>query len=162
MANYKWYKYSPLLLVLALTLNTRPAVAAVDPPGQVTTIVTRAPASATLVAVAAGVVINSGQLVLDKATECAVFADNSLGGATRALLVNYLADDGTTIVFQVSNTVAIAGRGVTILGRSVNAIAVPTGAVIVPVPPSRFMSFQLVAGGAAAGSLQWTCRSPLP
>lgn len=158
------FKRSALILgLLAIcTLNPGPARADAGPPGQVTTIVKRAPASATLVAVAAGAVINSGTLTLDNTTECAVFADNSLGGATRVLNVNYLADDGTTIVFQATNTVAIAGRGVTILGRSVNAIAVPTGAVIVPIPPSKFMSFQLAAGGAAAGSLQWTCRAPLP
>lgn len=147
-----------LLVLGAYALfDTRPA-SAQTPPGQVSTIVKRAPASATLVAVAAGAVINSGTQTLDTAVECSVYADNSLGGSARTLNINFLADDGTTIVYQQAITVALATRGVAVIARSVAAAAVPTGFTLLPTPPSKFMSFQLSAAGAAAGSLQWTCR----
>lgn len=152
------------ILAVGLFLTTD-AQAQASPPGQYSTIVVKSgisfgPVGSTtpLVGVAAGAVITGPVLNLQNTTTCSVFADNSAGGATRALNVNYLADDGTTIVFQSSTTVAIAGRSAVVLGASVAAGTLPTGVVILPVPPSKFMSFQLAAGGAAAGSLQWTCR----
>lgn len=146
------------ILAFALFAIDAPARADSSPGGQYSTLVRVAPNSATLIAVAAGAVINSGAIDVSAATECTVIADNSAGGATRALVVNFLAADKTTVVFSASNTVAIAGRGATVIGPSVAAASVPTGMVIVPTGPSPFMSFSLAAAGAAAGTLQWFCR----
>lgn len=108
--------------------------------------------------VAAGAIIQTAVLDLSNVNECVAYADNSAGGATRALNANCIADDGTTTVFSVSNTVAIAGRGLTSWGKTVSAATLPTGVVVLPGATCKKMQFTLVAGGAAAGTLAVDCR----
>lgn len=110
-----------------------------------------------LLGVAGGVVINSGVQKLDNVQECTVYADNSAGGSTRALNINFLGPDQSTIVYQQAITVAIAGRALVPITPS-SAGTPPTGVTVIPTRPAMFMSFQLAAGGAAAGSLAWYCR----
>lgn len=111
--------------------------------------------------IAAGAVINcpvtlAGQL--DTVSECWFIADNSAGGATRALTVSWVASDGTTTLFQASNTVAIAGRGMTIVSPTAGTASLPTGVVVVPATTGKRMSASLAAAGAAAGSLAYYCQ----
>jgi hypothetical protein len=108
--------------------------------------------------VAAGAVIQTAVFDLSNVTECIAYADNSGGAATRALNADCIGADGTTVIFRVANTVAIAGRGLTAWGSSVAAAAAPTGVVIVPGGTCKKMQFTLAAAGAAAGSLAVDCR----
>lgn len=108
--------------------------------------------------VAAGAVIQTAVLELSNVNSCIAYADNSAGGATRALNADCLADDGTTVVFRAVNTVGIAGRGLTAWGSSVAAAAVPAGMVVVPGGTCKKMQFTLAAAGAAAGTLAVDCR----
>lgn len=108
--------------------------------------------------VAAGAVIQTAVLDLSNVTECIAYADNSLGGATRALTADCIGADGTTIIYRVSNTVGIASRGLTAWGSSVAAAAAPAGTTIQPGATCKKMQFTLAAAGAAAGSLAVDCR----
>lgn len=115
------------------------------------------PAGASLIAVAAGAVINSGTLTFLYADECTVLADNSLGGSARTLNINFIAPDGTTIIYQQAVTVAIATRAMVVISPS-SAGTPPTGVTVIPTKVGPTMAFQLAAAGAAAGSLSWYCR----
>jgi hypothetical protein len=108
--------------------------------------------------VAAGALIQTAVFDLANVSECVAYADNSAGGSTRALNVDCMADDGTTVVFRAVNTVAIAGRGLTAWGSSVASASLPTGVVIVPGGTCKKMQFALAAAGAAAGTLGVDCR----
>lgn len=114
-------------------------------------------AGASLVAVAAGAVINSGTLTLLYADECTVMADNSAGGSTRTLNINFLAPDGTTIIYQQAVSLLTLTRAMVVISPSA-AGTPPTGVTVIPTKVAPIMSFQLSAAGAAAGSLSWYCR----
>lgn len=122
-----------------------------------TTDITKTSTAATL-AVAAGAVITGPVLDLYTSNECTVFADNSAGGSTRNLVINFLGADQTTIVYQQSIAITTGLRAVAVIAPSVAAAAVPTGFTLLPTKTGRFMSFSLSAAGAAAGSLAWVCR----
>lgn len=109
-------------------------------------------------AVAAGALIDSGVLDMNTSTECTVFADNSAGGSTRNLIINFLGNDQTTIVYQQSIALTTTTRGMAVISNAVAAAAVPTGFTILPTKVTRYMQFQLSSAGAAAGSLNWACR----
>lgn len=108
--------------------------------------------------VATGAIIQSPVLDLSNVNECIAYADNSAGGSTRALTADCMGADGTTVIFRVSNTVAISGRGLITWGRSVSAASAPTGVTIQPSPTCKKMQFTLASAGAAAGSLAIDCR----
>jgi hypothetical protein len=108
--------------------------------------------------VAAGAIIQSPVLKLENVSECVATADNSAGGSTRALNVDWMGVDGTTIVFRAANTVAIAGRGLTTVSATAATASLPTGVVAIPAATTRRMQFTLAAAGAAAGSLMVDCR----
>lgn len=112
--------------------------------------------------VAAGAQVQSPVLVMGNSSsgcnELSVVADNSGGAATRALNVDWLGSDGTTILFRASLTVAIAGRGMVVVAQNASAATQPTGVLVVPAQPGLKMQATLAAGGAAAGSLAVYCR----
>jgi hypothetical protein len=112
--------------------------------------------------VAAGAIIQSPVLVLGNSSagceELVAVADNSGGAATRALTLDWLGSDGTTILFRASTTIAIAGRGFISVSRSASGAAAPSGSAVIPAMPGLRMQATLAAAGAAAGSLAVYCR----
>ena len=107
--------------------------------------------------VAAGVSITSPVFTLNNCDDLEAVADNSLGGATRALTLSWLGSDGATILYQRSVTVAIGGRVAVNVSRIASAAATG-GETVIPVAPGYRMQMALAAGGAAAGSLAVYCR----
>jgi hypothetical protein len=108
--------------------------------------------------VAAGAIIQTAVLDLSNVSECAVYADNSGGGSTRALNADCIGDDGTTVVFRGSASLTTGTRGAVLWGNSVSAAALPAVTTIVPGGTCKKMQFTLAAAGAAAGTLQVECR----
>lgn len=108
--------------------------------------------------VAAGAVINSPVLSLDNTDECEVIADNSLGGSTRNILVTWLGQDGTTVLYQQTVALLTTTRGIVNVSSNGSTASLPSGVTVLPVPTGRKMSFSLSSAGAAAGSLAVYCR----
>lgn len=111
--------------------------------------------------VAAGAVINCTATpagAMDTVSECWFIADNSAGGATRALTVNWLASDGTTVLYSAAQTVGIALRAMTIVSPTATTASLPTGVVVIPATVGKRMSASLAAAGSAAGSLAYYCQ----
>jgi hypothetical protein len=91
-------KSSPAVITQAITAS-RDAQAITVPYAQTPRIARYNEAG---INVAAGAVINSAVLDLSNVSECTVIADNSGGGVARNLVANWLASDGTTVVYQFS------------------------------------------------------------
>lgn len=109
--------------------------------------------------VAAGAVITSPVLRTDFSTECVVVADNSAGGSSRTLNLQWIGSDGTTVLYQQAVTVTNGTRAIAqIGGQSSAAATLLTGITVMPVGIGRRMLFQLASAGAAAGSLAVYCR----
>lgn len=108
--------------------------------------------------VAAGAVINSQVFTMDKVSECTVIADNSAGGVARNLVANWLASDGTTVVYSFSTVVALGTRGLLNISPTASTASLPATVVGVPAQTGKKMSFTLSAAGAAAGSLVIICQ----
>lgn len=108
--------------------------------------------------VAAGAVINSQVFDMSRVSECTILADNSLGGVSRALTSNWLASDGTTVLFQSSVTVTNGTRELVVISPTASTASLPTGVVAIPSTTGKKMSFSLAAAGAAVGSLVIICQ----
>jgi hypothetical protein len=108
--------------------------------------------------VAAGAVINSPVYDMSKVSECTILADNSGGGVARNLVANWLANDGTTVVYSFTTVVAIATRGILSISPTASTASLPATVVAVPAQTGKKMSFTLSAAGAAVGSLVIICQ----
>lgn len=108
--------------------------------------------------VAAGAVITSPVFRMENVTECLVAADNSLGGSTRNVLVDYLGLDGTTILFRGTVAILTTARALVGIGSVSQTASLPAGVTVFPVATGKRMQFTLSSAGAAAGSLSVTCR----
>jgi hypothetical protein len=108
--------------------------------------------------VAAGAVITSPVFRGELWTECVVAADNSLGGSTRNILVDYLGLDGTTVLFRVTVPILTTARGLVGIGSVSQTASLPAGVTVIPTATGKRMQFTLSSAGAAAGSLSVTCR----
>lgn len=108
--------------------------------------------------VAAGAVINSAVFPMDRVSECTIIADNSAGGVARNLVANWLANDGTTVVYSFSTSVGIATRGLLTISPTASTASLPATVVAVPAQTGKKMSFTLSAAGAAVGSLVIICQ----
>lgn len=144
-----------LAVALAVVVNTPTAKAITVPYAQQPRIALYNEAG---IGVAAGAVINSAVFTLDKVSECTVIADNSAGGTARNLVANWLANDGTTVVYAFTTSVAIGTRGLLTISPTASTASLPATVVAVPAQTGRKMSFTLAAAGAAAGSLVIICQ----
>jgi hypothetical protein len=108
--------------------------------------------------IAAGAVINSPVYDLSKVSECTIVADNSAGAASRALTSNWIASDGTTVLFQSSVTVTNGTRALVVISPTASTASLPAGVTAIPSTTGKKMSFSLAAAGAAVGSLVIYCQ----
>jgi hypothetical protein len=108
--------------------------------------------------VAAGAVINSAVLDLSNVSECTILGDNSAGGSTRNLVANWLANDGTTVLYSQSAAILTTARGLMVISPTASTASLPTGVTAVPATTGKKMSFSLSAAGAAVGSLVIICQ----
>ncbi len=103
--------------------------------------------------VAAGSAIDSLAQDFGSADEVTVVVDNG-SAVTRALTINFLADDGTVALAITPTAVAATSKAAFAIGhgataRGTEGAAGSVGAI--PVSPTRRMQFVLAAGGAGAG-----------
>lgn len=108
--------------------------------------------------VAAGAVITSPVLTFTGCDDVEVLADNSGGAASRALNIDWLGSDGTTILFRSVTTVTNGTRAAISISRFSSAATPAGGAAVVGQMPGPKMQFTLASAGAAAGSLAVYCR----
>jgi hypothetical protein len=108
--------------------------------------------------VAAGALVASPVFKMENITECVIAADNSLGGSTRNVLVDYLLLDGVTIASRTTIAVATTLRWLVGIGSVSQTASLPANITVIPVATGKRMQFSLSAAGAAAGSLQVACR----
>jgi hypothetical protein len=108
--------------------------------------------------VAAGAQIQSTVLVMDYADTCLVVAENSLGGSSRTLNVDWIASDGTTVLYRQAVTVTNATRQLVSIGPKTSTASLPSGVTGIPTMVGKRMQFTLTAAGAAVGSLAIYCQ----
>jgi hypothetical protein len=107
---------------------------------------------------AAGAIITSPVLSFVSCDDVEVLADNSAGGVSRTLNIDWLGNDGTTILFRSAVTVTNATRAAINISRFASPVTAAGGASALGQMPGAKMQFTLVAAGAAAGSLAVYCR----
>lgn len=107
---------------------------------------------------AAGAVITSPVLTLIGCDDVGVFADNSAGGASRTLNIDWLGNDGTTILYRRAITVTNGTRKAVSITRFGSASTAGSDETVIGQMPGMKMQFTLAAAGAAAGSLAVYCR----
>lgn len=139
---------------VGLISTARPARAASLPYAQSSTIALHWES----LGVAAGAIIASPVFKLENVTECLVAGDNSAGGSTRNILVDYLGLDGTTILYRQTVAILTTARGLVGIGSVSQTASLPSGVTVIPVATGKRMQFTLSAAGAAAGSLAVDCR----
>jgi hypothetical protein len=100
--------------------------------------------------VAAGALIDSGLVNVGGVAQITCVADNTAGGVARNLVAIWYADDKTTVLYTSTTSVTNATQGAIVIGLGATSA---TGITPVPLPPSRWMKFQLAAAGAGAGHL---------
>lgn len=144
---------SVLIVAAALALTATPARAVSQPYAQSSTIALYWEST-----VAAGAVITSPVFPGEGFTECVVAADNSLGGSTRNILVDYLLKDGVTIVSRTTIAVATTLRWLVGIGSQSQTASLPASTTVIPMATGKRMQFTFSAAGAAAGSLSVACR----
>lgn len=109
--------------------------------------------------VAAGAIINSDILDVTGCDDVQIYADNSLGGSTRALTVSVYAADGTTILWQPPAASLTTGlRWAFNFSRYASAGAANAASTVVPQMPGPKIGASLAAAGAAAGTVAIYCR----
>lgn len=150
----KFIASAALILALGAFVGLRGASAASAPASQVPTIAFHWES----LNVAAGAIIATPVFKGELFTECLVAADNSAGGSTRNILIDYLGLDGTTILFRSTVAITTGLRFLVGIGSVSQTASLPTGVVVIPVATGKRMQFTLSAAGAAAGSLSVTCR----
>jgi hypothetical protein len=107
---------------------------------------------------AAGAIITSPVLTFTGCDDVSVFADNSAGGVSRTLNIDWLGADGTTILYRRAVTVTNATRAAVTISRFSSAQSPGSGETVIGQMPGSKMQFTLAAAGAAAGSLAVYCR----
>jgi hypothetical protein len=108
--------------------------------------------------VAAGAQIQSPVLSIVSCDDVEILADNSAGGSTRTINIDWLGSNGTTILFRSSITVGIASRSAAVVSRYGSNAAQGAGATALGQMPASKLQVTLAAGGAAARSLALYCR----
>jgi hypothetical protein len=142
------------LLTLTTATVARDAHAISGPASQVPTIAFHWES----LGVAAGAVITSPVFKAELVTECMIAADNSAGGVSRSLNVDFIGLDGTTIIYRQVVTVTNGTRSAVGIGSMSQTASLPSGIVVIPVATPKRLQVTLAAAGAAAGSLSVTCR----
>lgn len=150
----KFIASAALILALGAFIGLRGASAASAPASQVPTIAFHWES----LGVAAGAVITSPVFKGELFTECMIAADNSAGGVSRALNVDFIGLDGTTIIYRQAVTVTNGTRFAVGIGSMSQTASLPSGIVVIPVATPKRLQVTLAAAGAAAGSLSVTCR----
>lgn len=108
--------------------------------------------------VAAGAIITSAVYNLDKVSECTILAENSAGGSSRTLNADWMASDGTTVLYRQAVTVTNGTRQLLVISPLANTASLPSGVTAVPAQTGKKMQFTLTAAGAAVGSLVVICQ----
>jgi hypothetical protein len=99
--------------------------------------------------------LTSPVMTLTNVSECSVLAAS--GTSTRVLTSNWLANDGVTILYSLTTTVATSTFANVVISPTAAAPATPpTGLVPVPSTTGRKMQFSLAAG-SSTGSLAILC-----
>lgn len=147
-------KYLAFGLVLGLAIGALTIHRAQAAPERSTTIISIYES----LGVAAGAAITSP--VITSAKYCSsigIFADNSGGGSSRTLNIDWLGPDGTTILYRRAVTVTNGTRGAVLVSPTATS-ATASGETVVPAMTGERMQFTLAAAGAAAGSLEVICK----
>jgi hypothetical protein len=109
--------------------------------------------------VAAGAIITTDVIDVTGCDDVEIFADNSAGGSTRTLTVNFYASDGTTVLWTPPVASLTTGlRWAYAISRFASAASASTSSTIVPHMPSPKIGAVLAAAGAAAGTVAIYCR----
>lgn len=114
--------------------------------------------TAATVNVAAGAQIQTPVISTQSCDDIEVLVDNSAGGATRTLNIDWIAFDGTTILYRRALTFATTVRGAVSINRFASASTAGTNETVIGQMPGSKMQFTLTAAGAAVGSLVVYCR----
>jgi len=102
--------------------------------------------------IAAGAAIDSAAQYTASSGDIACFLNNA-GASSRVLTINWLADNKTTVLHTETATVLTVTKPSVAI--SMYSTSAQTGNFAFAIAPSRWMQFQLAAGGAAAGRI--TC-----